>query len=288
MSLIEKFTFSDIKQSLYHYTGVGSLVGIAQSQSLWATHISYLNDSKELIHACEIFLKCISIKLETGSFSIEETNFLNQLGKWVNSTSKTTPQLFVFSLSEEPCLLSQWRSYTPHGKGLCLEFSPDKIIELLSKSSLSLVKCKYNWEHQQITINSLIEELLNSFKTQAPKASSNRHIAECYYDYIGSFYDEIYFILASIKDEAFREEKEWRFLIKLQEDLTNEKLKFREGSSMISPYTEIKLHSKPYFESITLGPSPHSNLSFSSLCMLTTNKNLCRCVKNSSIPYREW
>ena len=33
---------------LFHYTGAAGLAGIIQSQTLWATHYEYLNDSEEI------------------------------------------------------------------------------------------------------------------------------------------------------------------------------------------------------------------------------------------------
>jgi len=48
-------TFSESPDaSLYHYTSLTSLVGIATKRELWASHVYYLNDSKEIIHACEL------------------------------------------------------------------------------------------------------------------------------------------------------------------------------------------------------------------------------------------
>ena len=35
---------------IYHYTDLNGLLGIVGSNSLWATHFSFLNDSNELIH----------------------------------------------------------------------------------------------------------------------------------------------------------------------------------------------------------------------------------------------
>jgi len=177
-------------------------------------------------------------------------------------------------------LLSQWRSYTPHGKGVSLELSSDKVNELLLSSEVKLIKCVYEYEEQRKIIGGLIDEILNRFNNRIDNAS--------YHDYIKTFYDEIYFILASIKHDAFKEEREWRLVSKLSGSFKSTELKFREGSSMISPYIEIPLLSKSYFESVRLGPSQHQNLSFSSLSMFTTNNELCRCVINSQVPYREW
>lgn len=35
---------------IYHYTGLNGLRSIIESDSLWTTHFSFLNDNNELIH----------------------------------------------------------------------------------------------------------------------------------------------------------------------------------------------------------------------------------------------
>jgi len=76
MSLIEMFTSSNIDRPLYHYTGIGALMGMAETKSCWATSISYLNDSKELVHACELFEECLAPRLAFANYSDEKNTFL--------------------------------------------------------------------------------------------------------------------------------------------------------------------------------------------------------------------
>jgi hypothetical protein len=46
---------NEIPETLYHYTTQDGLLGILKDQSLWATHILYLNDSMEMRHTADIF-----------------------------------------------------------------------------------------------------------------------------------------------------------------------------------------------------------------------------------------
>lgn len=66
MREIDNFFVSEINMPLYHYTGIGSLLGIITSESLWASSISYMNDSKEIIHACETLNNVLRPRLAFG------------------------------------------------------------------------------------------------------------------------------------------------------------------------------------------------------------------------------
>ena len=40
---------SEVYEKLYHYTTWDGLIGILQTQSLWATHYKFLNDYSEIV-----------------------------------------------------------------------------------------------------------------------------------------------------------------------------------------------------------------------------------------------
>lgn len=288
MRTIDTIFASEVSIPLYHYTGVGSLLGIASGNSLWASSISYMNDSKEIVHACETVENVLRARLAFGKEN-EEYRFLQQLVEWTQSCSKVAHTMFVFSLSEKPSLLSQWRSYTPHGKGVSLEFSPDKVNEIARISEMKIAKCIYNTHEQEEIIGVLIEKLLINFRQQLPDIDvTNKHPSQCYYDFINQYASDIYQVLAIIKHGAFQEESEWRLISHYIPKFKDPRLKFREGASMIVPYIELPLGSKPFFNNIILGPSQHQNLSMSGLSMFMSNQGISSQLTNCQIPYREW
>jgi hypothetical protein len=127
---VDSFFSPAADRTLYHYTGIGSLLGIVNSRAVWASHIYYLNDSKEILHACEVLSRLLA-RHETNDGN--EREFTKQFGEWLSSFRRDPFHVFVFSLSEEPSLLSQWRSYTPHGKGVSLGFPPPVLNHVLKK-----------------------------------------------------------------------------------------------------------------------------------------------------------
>jgi len=288
MRTIKNIFESEATIPLYHYTGIGSLLGIVSGGSIWASSISYMNDSKEIVHACETVENVLRVRLGIGEEN-EEARFLNQLLEWVKSCSKVAHTIFVFSLSEKPSLLSQWRSYTPHGKGVSLEFNPSKVNEIARTSNMKIARCIYETLEQEEVISILIEKLLVNFRQQLSTMDiSNKPPTQCYYDFINKYKSDIFQVLAILKHSAFQEECEWRLISENIPKFKDPRLKFREGASMLVPYIELPLGTQPFFSHIILGPSQHQNLTFSGLSMLMSNKGISTQLTNCQIPYREW
>jgi hypothetical protein len=118
MRTIDDFFENVASQTLYHYTSIGALLGIAETRTVWASHVYYLSDSHEIVHACRILSEVLSQRVE--HYDGEERVFMEQFRDWLKTVLTSQHYLFVFSLSKQASLLSQWRSYTPHGKGVSL------------------------------------------------------------------------------------------------------------------------------------------------------------------------
>jgi len=282
---------NSIEQPLYHYTGVNSLLGIARTKSLWASNVFYLNDSSEIVHACKVLEEVLLPRFAFGKPTSPEYEFQRQFREWVG-TCKTTPyNVFVFSLSEQPSLLSQWRSYTPHGKGVSVGFSEGTIKSLSELSDLRIAKCLYKAADQESVLRTLLDELLTTFQRERSNIDTTQaHPTQCYHPFLEErFRGDVLQVLSIIKHPAFEEEREWRLISPYYARYTVPAIKFREGASMLVPYIELPLGEvKPYFSSVILGPSQHEHLSMSALSMFLSNQGLCNVTSNSVIPYREW
>jgi hypothetical protein len=238
--------------------------------------------------------------LTLGDKNDPEYIFLDQFQTWVNDCKHTTFNIFVFSLSEEPSLLSQWRSYTPHGKGVSIGFSPKAISSIIGNSNFRIAKCLYEKSEKEEALGGLVANMLETFRQEQPTSdASQAHPSQCYHPFLERFRGDVLQILSIIKHSSFKEEREWRLIspyyssykapeINYSSHMVPE-IKFREGASMIVPYIELPFgESNPKFDEIILGPSPHQNLSMQALHMYLSNQELCKHIKNCSIPYREW
>ena len=104
-SLLDEHYARRPDKALFHYTTPDSLYSIIESKKLWATQIQHLNDTSEFQHGVDVALLEIR-DFEKKSLPGEDLLF-ESLKKRVRSMDGA--RSFVFSLSEQSDLLSQWR-----------------------------------------------------------------------------------------------------------------------------------------------------------------------------------
>lgn len=288
MRQIDSFFTPTADRTLYHYTGIRGLLGIVDNRVVWASHVYYLNDSREILHACEVLGRLLANSENSGEGP--EREFTKQFREWLESFRRDAFHLFVFSLSEEASLLSQWRSYTPHGKGVSLGFSPATLNHILGKPGFRIARCLYTpTEHEEL-MGSLLEKMLITFRQRLPTLDTAKaHPSQKYHPLLEEFRNDLLQVLAIVKHSAFREEKEWRIVSPCFPNYTVTDVKFREGASMLLPYTELHLPPAGHlFEEVILGPSQDSNLSHSALSAYLSNRRVCNRTVSSQIPLRNW
>lgn len=266
---------------LYHYTSLSSLVGIASKRELWASHVYYLNDSKEIIHACELLDKTLDDQSIFDS-DIRRSRFFEYLRRWVGELKNRRFHLFVFSLSEERSLLSQWRSYTTHGKGVSIEFNAELVKQLAFDNKLRLGRCLYNEVEHHELLAKVVQYLLDRFENCPNIEDEYLDYAQLFDDY----HDTVLSALCLIKHSAFSEEKEWRLI--MSSEFAYPQVSYREGSTMMIPYVPLKIGAGRVFNSILLGPCENTELALYSMVGFLGSHEICKAVAPSYIPYREW
>jgi hypothetical protein len=287
MRLVDDFFSKGVDKTLYHYTGISSLLSISEKKKIWASHIYYLNDSREILHACDVLHRILLEKISTHNN--EEREFLEQFKNWLD-TFKGAYHIFIFSLSEKKSLLSQWRGYTPHGKGVSIGFSTSTINQIISRPDFKIAKCLYKKEEHQELMGSLLEKMLTTFNQRLSGLNTRRnHPTQKYHAFLEEFRGTLLQVLSVIKDPAFEEEKEWRIISPYFSNYTVPEIKFREGASMLMPYIELDLPTEgKLFEKVVLGPSDHPNLSVQALSAFLSNQKICDKTVYSNIPFRKW
>ncbi len=291
MRQVDDFFSPTANRTLYHYSGIGGLLGIVENRKIWASHAYYLNDSKEILHACGVLGGVLS---ESASdYENDGREFLAQFAQWLETFRTNTFHIFIFSLSEQRSLLSQWRSYTPHGKGVSLGFSSLSLNRILMSSGFRIAKCLYKREQHVELMKSLLGKMLVTFRHRLPHLDTTRwHPSQKYHGFLEEFRGDLLQILSIIKHSAFEEEREWRIVSPYFPKYTVPQIKFREGASMLMPYIEIDLSADggdhELFDEVVLGPSQHANLSMSALSSYLSNKKASSKSSNSDIPFRKW
>jgi hypothetical protein len=142
---------ADEIEFLYHYTTHAGLYGILESQCLWASHYTSLNDYTE----CRFFVPVLAQRLYSEFIkslqSENKLNFNNESNKnqffkecknfWLNQSKEISEahrnihgdEFYIASFSRyssDDGLLSQWRAYGKDG-GYALVFNKHKIEKLI-------------------------------------------------------------------------------------------------------------------------------------------------------------
>lgn len=227
--------------NLYHYTNQDGFIGILKNQELWATKIQYLNDNNEYSLAFSIAAAYLRDRLTHA----KNDNARFQIERFIaNIESVSHKNICVCSLTEEGDLLSQWRGYANVLGGYSIGFDYSDLKECLAGQGFELHQCVYEKRKQEEIIKNVVDEVLEKFAyypephQDHPHPERHRFTSES----AEEFCDAVAKIAPIIKDENFKEEKEWRIVNK--NGLNFENLEFRVGKSMLTPYFKIKLNNE--------------------------------------------
>lgn len=167
--------------------------------------------------------------------------------------------------SEESDLLSQWRGYAQDGSGFSVTFERNKLEDLVSnfqgEAHPKLSKISYGGQDWG-EINQVMKELHGAFGSDAENYHEEDGIGEMAIGYTPEKHKrqrKAAQNLYTVKNGAFREEKEWRlFLFDSMRKIDN--VEFRESSNGLSPFVRLKF-SPDAISGITLGPTNRTPLS---------------------------
>lgn len=227
------------KEVLYHYTSLGALTKIVASGCLYATDIGFFSDAAEMKHAANILRIHIAQRIETH---VSNSKLLSQLRDWVSERLPGGHMQFVVSFTANGNLLSQWRSYCPHGRGVSIGFRPEVISQAAGAQGFRIGRCVYDGGAQR----SLVEKVLTQIETLAQRRGENtdaskRHPSQSFHDVFEEVEGDLLRIAALLKHGKFDEEQEWRAVSPITTNYVQSPIKYREGRSMLIPYIEFSL-----------------------------------------------
>lgn len=228
---------TDPPDLLFHYTSPAGLIGIAESKRLWATNIRYLNDSKELDHAVDYSRNCLSNYSRREDFySPEELELFKRMDQGIYAANR---MVYVFSLTAERDLLSQWRAYSPPSGGYSIGFPFTKLKIMADKQEFYLTPCVYDHAQQYTIVSEIISHHLECFRSL-----KNEHLGggiEAIYErVVKEFAQDVAKHGPVLKHRSFSEEREWR-LVSSPLNIVHPKISYRAGRHSIVPYFEFDL-----------------------------------------------
>jgi hypothetical protein len=198
-----------------------------------------------------------------------------------------TENLFAFCMSTKKDDLNQWRVYGDNGKGVCIGFNVENILELVESNGKNFVYKELEYVDFEKITDSVAESILYKIR--------DRYMADKNYDLlkiIANFKSELESCILSYKHPAYESESEARLIYRKSAQTDNYKqtqandVTIISGDSYIKTFKEIEL-SKMGMYNIIFGPIndiPKENV------LLFLNNNGINLnpqnISHSNIPYR--
>ena len=314
-------------KAIYHYTSIGGLQGILSSKTLRFTNIKYMNDKDEIIAGLDSMAKACSASEEERDnlrsafishgtqtfvccFSLEE----DSLPMWNYYTKEINNQGYNIEFDDKKLVESILRSNpvldgcdfafgnVDYSKDNDSEYSKTITSEILSSMELSISKLFLTVAKGALVKQSsnIDEAALKDWEEKINQSEKKQKLSELpIYFYNGekcSFEknpsgDYLYFI----KRDCFRQEKEFRIVISVPDELLSKLAsenvyKFRVSNGVLVPYLELKF-SEDVVKSLTISPTVQSDLveqsiqDFMNYCNYGI-QDFSTFIKHSKVPVR--
>jgi hypothetical protein len=248
-----------------------------------------MNDSTELKHSIALLREEINRRIALGSKHLQ---LLNQFSSWLSHRVVNGPMLFGASFRTNGNLLSQWRGYSTHGKGVSLGFNPRYIASCASFHGFKIGKCIYDPQTQRQLVGQIVdavEALALSNEHSLSSETKNYEIAV-----FEKIEGDLLTIAAIFKHPSFQEEQEWRLVSPVIPNSEGYPIRFREGLSMLVPFyvfdfTQGNSSEALELQHVYIGPTSNSELSTKSLAryLKTQGSQPKAGITYCQIPYRQ-
>jgi hypothetical protein len=298
---------------VYHYTTVDTMTRIVTSGRIWATSISYLNDSSEGEH----FLRMIRRRLPDllAQYQLPDT-VLRELDSAAQTVERRP---FIASFSAEGDSLPQWRSYCPRGNGVAIGFR----VGCLTRAKRTLDDAKNTSDVQFKSVEYLADDAPEPFLDECianimREADEMFAFAQSVFGTENLLTREVLFAITA-KSEAcrrkhvsFSAEREYRLIVGPQKPLLQD-LDFRPVRSTLVPYVELSIPNMSplkmddietelngefgigggykkldFVAKVVVGPTSNMDLSVEAIEAFFRKRDLDVHVVPSSSPFRDW
>jgi Protein of unknown function (DUF2971) len=256
--------------NLFHYCSNANLISILTSKEIWVSESSLSNDAMEGRWIREVWATLCG---EMGLTELRKSQLLRQMDGLLQFVGA-----FVFCMSEQGDLLSQWRAYADNGAGVAIAFSRKYLEDFGianrdredSAFNVTLQRIEYDIANQKDLLRSpltqalkMIEEGALSYPTlltpETPEQTAERkHKFRSLNMHVLKMFGEVHVL----KNPAFSEEREWRIISHAfaagatKTESMREEFGYRARQDRIVPHRRIALASlqEQSITEIVLGP----------------------------------
>lgn len=264
---------------LWHYTNWAGLNGILKAGKLWASHISYLNDSNELRHAVKLFQSVVDEQFADPLVLSWENDIQDQLN---NSEGL---DVCVTSFSKDGDDLSQWRGYANPSPGFALGFDKS-VLEGIAKAAKSrLVACEYDRRKQTERLRAIVRSFWTKYQAQPGDEKRAKVLPSLKWKLLQDFAS----LAPEFKSASFARENEWRLISEPSEWKAN--IDFHVSQTLVVPHHEVPFKKEKVraLVAIKIGPNAHMKLAHKSIAMLAKARDFPDVeILGSKVPFRNW
>jgi hypothetical protein len=277
---------------LWHYTTIFTLCKIIENGVFWASDARFLNDTSEYSYAMRFFRERLfeykripsvwglkrspkydefewdsARRVPPGDMMLRLMNKVGELRRGNNT--------YLASFCETENLLSQWRGYGGT-QPIAIGFDAAALRRLANDQGGDLLECLYDEVDQERRIVSAIRpqiaELYELYLGNKTESEERTKRIDTNVSVVAS---ELVKVSPMLKHPDFREEKEWRFVIDLQQADT--RIKGDLTPANMTPHFHLKLEDPKTkylpIRRIVIGPARNQQATFEALRRFLRDKN---------------
>jgi hypothetical protein len=274
-------------QELFHYTTHAGLIGIAESRQVWATHLRFMNDDREVDDGITLFERAIAKAMEEGRLGSRSEPF----DTWLTESGvlfAASVGMYAFCLSEKGDDLSQWRAYCASG-GYSLGFDGPALLRRVERNHLAdLCKVVYDPRAKEAIADGVVQ---TAGKLWIEASTLRAEVRRSRLQALAQAIEDVVLTCISLfKDPAFSNEAEWR-MVASGELSDPGAVRYRPGKSSVVPYVAIPILRKGdrLLRKAVVGPNPAPQLAHAGMGQCLNDAGFNRVDEAvSSVPYRSW
>lgn len=163
---------SPLPDRLAHYTTLSGLQGVLDHGQFWASNVSFLNDSRELLHGLEASVQAVKA-LSTSARTAPWLKSLRRASKRLSDGELPNTYAVCFCGSSD--VLSQWRGYGGSEQGVAMVFDRELLATRIAQKKAELYPIVYGKVKSKSKISRELEEeeLGERSPKRAPKVLPN-------------------------------------------------------------------------------------------------------------------
>lgn len=238
---------------VYHYTGGDGLDGIVRKGLLRATHIAFMNDGSEYIHAVNRLLTQFELirKRIPNQYTQQLADFI--MGRLATTAPENYPPMFVCCFTNVEDSYVHWKSYGRQDGGFSIAFDREALEKQLVNTNGLLLPVVYDQDEQDQLISEVAAYILNEGPKQILEAPDPKAYAEVWITRVFAMATPY---AAIVKAQNFTNENEWRVIFAAQ---SVDEVEFMPKPTLYTGYVNLPIAELP-IHSIRVGPGLHQRL----------------------------